>query len=176
MKKALVILICASQLSSYGTANANDGTGKHDLFGLMPGMRSDDATRLLGDRNFKCESRYQRNYDRTAKDYCTTGYTDISGIEIIYATALPETPIISISVRLNRNEPIAATLKYVSQQFGKEPDTVSNDLPGGQLQVWNLDGGYTLTLWNTDLKLERKDIANRNKEAWTPKANPAPKL
>jgi hypothetical protein len=115
-------------------------------------------------------------YDHTSKDKCFTDYTDLKGIEVVYAAALPDSPIISITAWMNRHEPAAATLNDISQQFGRRPDQVSNDNSGGQVDVWNLDGGYRLTLWAQSLILEKDDIRTQNKEAWSPKANPAPKF
>jgi hypothetical protein len=172
--KQLSIIVCALLLGSFRDASATDA--KHDLFGLMPGIKAADAARLLTGLHFKCGPRMPLYYDHTSKDTCTTEYTDLRSLQIIYAAALPNSPIISITASMDRHEPAEATLKDISQQFGRGPNEISNDNSGGQVDVWNLEGGYRLTLWGRSLILEKDEIRNQNKEAWSPRANPAPKF
>lgn len=173
MKKKIAIVAGIVLTASLVAAHANE---KHDLFGLVPGMSADESTQVLASLKFKCEARMERYYDHTSAVKCFTDYSDLTGIEVVYASKIPGYPVISITVGMKRNEPFAATESDISQQFGRAPDEALPDLTGGQQRIWKLDGGYKLTLWNQSLKLEREDIMERNNEAWKPQPKQAPRF
>jgi hypothetical protein len=153
-------------LASFGTGLAAEG--KHDLFNLSPGMEASLAVRILDGAHglkVKCEPRMNLDYDHTSKDKCFSDYADMTALEVIYAAALPDSPVISVSVYFNRDP--AAILQDASQQFGNKYN-VEPVASGGRMYVWNLGDGSSLTLIGSNLILESDKIRSQNKEAWSP--------
>jgi|GEM_PF-6753107 len=140
-------------------------SGKHDLFGLSPGMAWDDAIPIVK-RIWKGCSK-STSIAHIDEYTCYTGWKDYNVAKLQFAAALRGSPLAAIiltpeTFSSSLPEPV---VKDITEQFGKEPDSTSD----GYCH-WLLDGGYKLQLFGGTIALRKEDIFEQNKNASSPPA------
>jgi hypothetical protein len=160
-------------------ASCNNGNGKHDIFGLYPGMTRAEVQALAESHKWKCE--------RLTEDADECDTLDGS-MRVFYAKNLKESPVTELSLRIIKlgrisNIPADQMVSEISSQYGKKPDNVMMDPRSDTVFAqasWNLSGGNVLTLQGqAAMILKNEELASQDAQAARAnliRNNPAPKF
>jgi hypothetical protein len=137
MRLSAMLVTVALCLSGFPASAENT---KHDLFGISPGMTSEEVLAVIVKRN-KREAGW-KGCTQAGIEQCDSPY---GALLLKYATHLPDQPLYFVDLTLETHEKRAAVVKSLTDAFGGTPITEKNR-DGNMETHWNLAGGLVLLL------------------------------